>query len=85
MLSGIRGSKPYIAPEEFSENSFDGRAVDVWACGVIYMFMRLCRHPWLEALMIDECYAKYVEDRRLEGGYRPLEALDPVSQFPISF
>ncbi|KAK7429451.1 serine/threonine-protein kinase HAL4/sat4 [Neonectria magnoliae] len=43
MVSGLCGSAPYIAPEEYTDEEFDGRAVDVWACGVIYMAMRTGR------------------------------------------
>ncbi|KAF5255467.1 hypothetical protein FOXYS1_14123, partial [Fusarium oxysporum] len=30
MVSGIRGSGPYIAPEEYTDEEFDGHAVDIW-------------------------------------------------------
>jgi hypothetical protein len=33
----LAGSEPYIAPEEFTEKEFDPRAVDVWACGIMYV------------------------------------------------
>jgi len=31
---------PYKAPELYTHDEFDGRAVDIWACGIIYMAMR---------------------------------------------
>ncbi|KAK8877762.1 serine/threonine-protein kinase hal4 [Apiospora arundinis] len=78
MLSGGRGSKPYIAPEEYTQSEFDGRAVDVWACGVIYMQMRLFpHHLWYQARRDDAYYTRYIEDRRVEEGYAPIEALEP--------
>lgn len=43
---GICGSSPYIAPEEFTQELFDPRCVDIWACGVIYMAMRTGRQLW---------------------------------------
>jgi protein-serine/threonine kinase len=43
-VAGICGSAPYIAPEEYVDEEFDGRAVDVWAAGVIYMVMRTGRY-----------------------------------------
>ncbi|KAH9428237.1 hypothetical protein MCOR02_011724 [Pyricularia oryzae] len=76
MVAGARGSRPYIAPEEFTADEFDGPAADVWACGVIYMFMRLFRHLWYSATDNDEGYNRYVLGRRLEEGYSPLEALE---------
>lgn len=79
MVSGLCGSAPYIAPEEYVDREFDARAVDVWACGVIYMAMRTGRHLWRVAKKEDEFYAKYLEGRRDEEGYGPIESLHRVS------
>ena len=80
MVSGLCGSAPYIAPEEYTENEFDPRAVDVWACGVIYMAMRTGRHLWHVAKRDeDEFYARYLDGRREEEGYQPIESLQRVS------
>jgi protein-serine/threonine kinase len=80
MVSGLCGSAPYIAPEEYVDKEFDARAVDVWACGVIYMAMRTGRHLWRVAKKDeDEFYAKYLEGRRDEEGYGPIESLHRVS------
>ncbi|CAG8479170.1 14554_t:CDS:2 [Acaulospora colombiana] len=46
MSRGICGSEPYIAPEEFIQDWFDPRLVDIWACGIIYMGMITGRHLW---------------------------------------
>ncbi|KAL2128057.1 hypothetical protein VTI74DRAFT_9773 [Chaetomium olivicolor] len=76
MVSGLCGSAPYIAPEEYTAKEFDARAVDVWACGVIYMAMRTGRHLWRVARKDeDEFYTRYLEGRRDEEGYAPIEAL----------
>ncbi|KAK1756095.1 serine/threonine-protein kinase [Echria macrotheca] len=76
MVSGLCGSAPYIAPEEYIDKEFDARAVDVWACGVIYMAMRTGRHLWRVARKDeDEFYARYLEGRRDEEGYGPIESL----------
>jgi protein-serine/threonine kinase len=80
MVSGLCGSAPYIAPEEYTAKEFDARAVDVWACGVIYMAMRTGRHLWRVARKDeDEFYTRYLEGRRDEEGYAPIEALHRVS------
>lgn len=80
MVSGLCGSAPYIAPEEYTAKEFDARAVDVWACGVIYMAMRTGRHLWRVARKEeDEFYMRYLEGRRDEEGYAPIEALQKVS------
>ncbi|RMD41385.1 hypothetical protein DV735_g3738, partial [Chaetothyriales sp. CBS 134920] len=76
MTAGLCGSAPYIAPEEYQGGEFDPRAVDVWACGVIYMAMRTGRHLWrLAKKDEDEFYARYLEGRRDEDGYAPIESL----------
>lgn len=76
MTAGLCGSAPYIAPEEYTDREFDPRAVDVWACGVIYMAMRTGRHLWRVAKKDeDEYYDSYVQGRKSEEGYAPIESL----------
>lgn len=76
MVTGLCGSAPYIAPEEYIDKEFDARAVDVWATGVIYMAMRTGRHLWRVAQKEeDEFYERYLEGRRDEEGYGPIESL----------
>ncbi|EMF11866.1 Pkinase-domain-containing protein [Sphaerulina musiva SO2202] len=76
MTAGLCGSAPYIAPEEYIEQEFDPRAVDVWACGVIYMAMRTGRHLWRVAKKDeDEFYENYIRGRKSEEGYGPIETL----------
>ncbi|KAF2637693.1 Pkinase-domain-containing protein [Massarina eburnea CBS 473.64] len=76
MTAGLCGSAPYIAPEEYVDREFDPRAVDVWACGIIYMAMRTGRHLWRVAQKgEDEFFDRYLEDRKEEAGYKPIEVL----------
>lgn len=76
MTAGLCGSAPYISPEEYTDKEFDPRAVDVWATGVIYMAMRTGRHLWRVAQKDeDEFYERYLEGRRDEDGYAPIETL----------
>lgn len=85
MTAGLCGSAPYIAPEEYTDKEFDPRAVDVWATGVIYMAMRTGRHLWrLARRGEDEFYEKYLEGRKDEEGYQPIETLHRVSLSCIS-
>lgn len=80
MVTGLCGSAPCIAPEEYVDEEFDARAVDIWATGVIYMAMRIGRHLWRRAKKDeDETYERYLEDRRNEDGYGPIETLHRVS------
>lgn len=79
MTAGLCGSAPYIAPEEYVDKEFDPRAVDVWATGVIYMAMRTGRHLWRVAKRDeDEFFERYLEGRRDEDGYQPIETLHRV-------
>ena len=85
MTAGLCGSAPYIAPEEYVDKEFDPRAVDVWATGVIYMAMRTGRHLWRVAKRDeDEFFERYLEGRRDEDGYQPIETLHRVCFFPPS-
>lgn len=84
MTAGLCGSAPYIAPEEYTDKEFDPRAVDVWATGVIYMAMRTGRHLWRVAKRDeDEFFDRYVEGRRGDDGYGPIETLHRVSSLPV--
>jgi protein-serine/threonine kinase len=79
MTAGLCGSAPYIAPEEYTDKEFDPRAVDIWACGVIYMAMRTGRHLWkLARKDEDDFYKRYLEGRKHEDGYAPIETLHRV-------
>ncbi|KAG5420417.1 SAT4 [Candida metapsilosis] len=73
---GVCGSSPYIAPEEFTQDSFDPRCVDIWACGVIYMAMRTGRQLWkLADPTKDEFFEEYLVKRKEATGYEPIESL----------
>ncbi|KAF9272339.1 serine/threonine-protein kinase HAL4/sat4 [Mortierella antarctica] len=67
--TSIRGSGPFIAPEEFTKKTFDARKVlirlkvDMWACGIIYMCMRLGRYTWHEASDGDPIWDGYLYKR----------------------
>lgn len=79
LSNGLCGSAPYIAPEEFIEKEFDPRAVDIWAAGVIYMAMRTGRHLWRMAKADeDEYYEQYLQGRKDEKGYEPIESLKRI-------
>lgn len=76
LSEGICGLSPYIAPEEFTQQSFDPRCVDIWACGVIYMAMRTGRQLWqLANPKKDEFFEEYLLKRKDATGYEPIESL----------
>ncbi|KAF9085707.1 serine/threonine-protein kinase HAL4/sat4 [Mortierella sp. AD031] len=60
---GIIGSEPYIAPEEFYQEEYDPRAVDVWACGIIFYVMLYAAMPWARAdRKKDARFSRYISD-----------------------
>lgn len=76
LSSGVCGSRPYIAPEQFKDREFDPRNADVWATGVIYMVMRTGSYLWQVAnLEEDVLYEKYLQGRKQKNGFEPIEAL----------
>ncbi|CZS99009.1 uncharacterized protein RCO7_00402 [Rhynchosporium graminicola] len=57
MSSKRCGTMAYIAPEVFAEKTFDGKAVDMWAAGIVYMEMRGGKTLWeMAAEGADEDY-----------------------------
>ncbi|KNE54181.1 HAL protein kinase [Allomyces macrogynus ATCC 38327] len=87
LSKGVCGSEPYIAPEEYLGAEYDGRLVDVWACGIIYYAMLYQGIPWRHATKDDPNFSYYVANRltnfealdRLTLGCRDLmyKILDP--------
>lgn len=63
--SGLCGSEPYIAPEEYVAQEYDGRKVDIWSCAVIYMAMRTGTHLWQNAKKGDCNFDRYMKFRKL--------------------
>ncbi|KAJ3141522.1 serine/threonine-protein kinase HAL4/sat4 [Geranomyces variabilis] len=59
--TGRCGSGPYMAPEEFTQSSYDGRKVDVWACAIIYLAIMFQRFPWHAAKPSDPNYEQYIK------------------------
>lgn len=46
---GRCGSEPYMAPEEFGHQYYEGRPVDMWALGIIYYNLIFSKPPWSKA------------------------------------
>ncbi|KAK7688063.1 hypothetical protein QCA50_008433 [Cerrena zonata] len=60
MSTGLCGSEPYIAPEQFIGKPYDARLVDIWACGVVYYCLHFQELPWTVAQPTDQLFAAYV-------------------------
>jgi serine/threonine protein kinase len=59
MSTGLCGSEPYIAPEQFLGKPYDARLVDIWACGIVYYCLHFQEMPWRVAQTSDSMYAAY--------------------------
>jgi len=62
MSTGLCGSEPYIAPEQFAGGraAYDARLVDIWACGIVYYCLHFQELPWRVAQPTDRLFAAYV-------------------------
>ncbi|OCH88989.1 Pkinase-domain-containing protein [Obba rivulosa] len=60
MSTGLCGSEPYIAPEQFLGKPYDARLVDIWACGVVYYCLHFQELPWTVAQPSDQLFAAYL-------------------------
>lgn len=58
---GLCGSEPYISPEQFSQKEYDARAVDIWACAIVYYAMIYRSIPFKQATISDTTYKKFTE------------------------
>jgi serine/threonine protein kinase len=61
-LKGLCGSCPYIAPEEFSGQEYDGRLVDIWSIGIIYYAMVFHCVPWEMAHPKNPNYKQFLKE-----------------------
>ncbi|GMS84476.1 hypothetical protein PENTCL1PPCAC_6651, partial [Pristionchus entomophagus] len=68
------GSPPYAAPELFQSDSYDGKAVDMWACGVLLYFILVGVTPFRGETVQD------LKGKVLEGKYTFPEYLSLFSQ-----
>ena len=73
-LKGLCGSCPYIAPEEFTGQEYDGRLVDIWSIGIIYYAMVFHCVPWEMAHPKNPNYKQFLE----EG----FDNFEPFSRLP---
>ncbi|KAG8962322.1 serine/threonine-protein kinase HAL4/sat4 [Tulasnella sp. 425] len=74
MSTGLCGSEPYIAPEQFNNKPYDARLVDIWACGIVYYCLHFQELPWRVAQLTDNLFAAYVASTQSKN---PAEAACP--------
>ncbi|KAL6305599.1 Pkinase-domain-containing protein [Sparassis latifolia] len=84
MSTGLCGSEPYIAPEQFLGKPYDARLVDVWACGVVYYCLHFQELPWTVAQPTDHLFAAYASACQTVNGCPPtINNLSPRACRPV--
>jgi serine/threonine protein kinase len=64
------GTEPYMAPEIFKDGELDVQAIDIWACGIIFITFYYQRWPWEKATNDDALFNKF-----LQGKHTMLQAI----------
>ncbi|KNC99808.1 HAL protein kinase [Spizellomyces punctatus DAOM BR117] len=76
--TGVHGSEPYIAPEEWSSVLYDSSKADIWACGIIFYTLLHTSIPWRVAKPPDPHFCKY--QAFLKGRNRPNHGYPPFDR-----
>ncbi|SMN21333.1 similar to Saccharomyces cerevisiae YDL214C PRR2 Serine/threonine protein kinase that inhibits pheromone induced signalling downstream of MAPK [Maudiozyma saulgeensis] len=64
MAKGIVGSDPYLPPELYIFETYDPRAIDIWAIGIIFICMILRSFPWRYPRLKDLGFRRFCLCRR---------------------
>lgn len=64
MAKGIVGSDPYLSPELYIFETYDPRATDIWAIGIIFVCMILRSFPWKYPRLKDSGFRRFCLCRR---------------------
>ncbi|GMT16671.1 hypothetical protein PFISCL1PPCAC_7968, partial [Pristionchus fissidentatus] len=73
------GSPPYAAPELFKDAFYDGRAVDMWACGILLYFMLVGVTPF-RGETVPDLKAKVLEGKCTYPEYLNMFAVDLIKK-----
>ncbi|KAK4520228.1 Oxidored_FMN domain-containing protein [Mucor velutinosus] len=60
---GIYGSDPYIAPEQYTQPTYDPRLSDIWSCGIVFLCMTIRRFPWRIPRLTDPSFRAYATNQ----------------------
>ncbi|CAO3640320.1 unnamed protein product [Cunninghamella blakesleeana] len=70
--TGVCGSDPYIAPEVYTQDSYDSFLTDIWSCGIILTCMMINKFPWRIAIpKTDENFQFYLHNKNALLSYIP--------------
>ncbi|KAI8146521.1 kinase-like domain-containing protein [Fennellomyces sp. T-0311] len=81
MSRGILGSDPYIAPEQYTQTTYDPRQSDVWSCAIIFVCMTIRSFPWRVARPCDRSFRAFATNHNQQQ-FRLLKLL-PREARPI--
>ncbi|KAG0665322.1 Nitrogen permease reactivator protein [Maudiozyma exigua] len=59
MAKGIVGSDPYLPPELYIFETYDPRAADIWAIGIVFVCMILRSFPWQYPKLKDSGFRRF--------------------------
>ncbi|OBZ86606.1 Serine/threonine-protein kinase oca2 [Choanephora cucurbitarum] len=59
LTKGVYGSDPYIAPEQYTQPTYDPRLSDIWSCGIVFLCMTIRRFPWRIPRLTDPSFRAY--------------------------
>lgn len=66
---GLFGKDPYVAPEIYTDECYDGEAADIWSCGIILHAMLFKHFPFKKSVTSDVSYTKFLNNIKCEGSY----------------
>lgn len=75
---GRCGSEPYWSPELFSNEQYDGRALDVWSCAVTWHCLIYRQIPFFKACQEDPQFILY--QATTKGNWLPLSKCNQDEQ-----
>ncbi|KAI9312730.1 kinase-like domain-containing protein [Dichotomocladium elegans] len=79
MSRGIYGSEPYIAPEQYTQPTYDPRQSDIWSCAIIFICMTIRCFPWRVPRMSDKAFRAFASNPSIQQ-YRILKLLPRESR-----
>lgn len=76
---GQRGTMPYMAPEIFTNLTYDGAKADMWSTGIVFVIMLLGEFPFMDAMPSSFYYNSYCRQRPARE-FKMFSGLDPEAR-----
>jgi len=82
----IKGTLPYMAPEEFIMHGFSSKKLDIWALGILYMTMTRKSFSWNSAKPYDPKFMEFLSKKNALNGLPDIfkSILDPKPETRIT-